>query len=112
MRTQKSKRQGKGEWNIQILKTTSYITITRLLISKLKMAILTMYEYVCRNAVVLPGDKKVEIKPARTVEEQVEMIMRHMEDLETVNVRVRGSEMTRGYMRALASERSDLRIDY
>ena len=76
------------------------------------MAILTMYEYVGRNAVVLPGDKKVEIEPSKTVEEQLEVIKSHIEDLERVNMRVRGSEQTKGYMRALASERSDLRIDY
>ena len=76
------------------------------------MAILTMYEYVCRNAVVLPGDLKVEIEQSKTVEEQLEVVMSHIEDLERVNLRVRGSELTRGYMRALASERSDLRIDY
>ena len=88
------------------------IVIYRLLISNLKMAILTMYEYVCRNAVVLQGDLKVEIEQSETVEEQLEVMMSHIEDLERVNMRVRGSEMTKGYIRALASERSDLRIDY
>ena len=84
----------------------------RLLISNLKMAILTMYEYVRRNAVVLPGDKKVEMKQSQSVDEQLEIVKNHIEDLERVNMRVRGSEMTKGYMRVLASERSDLRIDY
>ena len=46
------------------------------------------------------------------MEEQLEVIKSHIEDLERVNMRVRGSEQTKGYMRALASERSDLRIDY
>ena len=76
------------------------------------MAILTMYEYVGRNAVILPGDKKSEIKNSKSVDEQLEVIKNHIEDLERVNMRVRGSELTKGYMRALASERSDLRIDY
>ena len=84
----------------------------RLLISNLKMAILTMYEYVGRNAVVLPGDKKIDLKQSKSVDEQLEIVKNHIEDLERVNMRVRGSEMTRGYMRALASERSDLRVDY
>ena len=72
---------------------------------------MTMYEIVRRNAVVLPGDKKVEML-AKTVEEQLEVVMSHIDDLERVNMKVRASELTKGYMRALASERSDLRIDY
>ena len=76
------------------------------------MAIVTMYEYVCRNAVMLPGDRKSEMKVAKSVDEQLDVVKSHIEDLDRVNARVRGSELTKGYMRALASDRSDLRIDY
>ena len=106
-RSRRSEKGGKKLHNNKILSDSP-----RLLISNLKMAILTMYEYVRRNAVVLPGDKKVEMKQSQSVDEQLEIVKNHIEDLERVNMRVRGSEMTKGYMRVLASERSDLRIDY
>ena len=41
-----------------------------------------------------------------------QVIRNQIEDLVVVNTRVRGSEEPGGYIRALASERSHLRIDY
>ena len=42
----------------------------------------------------------------------IQVIRNQIEDLVVVNTRVRGSEEPGGYIRALASERSHLRIDY
>ena len=98
------------------------VTRKRMLISRLRMAIITMYQYVCRDAVVLPEDKKKDRKERHktspknqklhSVDEMMEVIKNHIEDLVMVISRVRGSEDPDGYILALDSARSHLRIDY
>ena len=127
------------------------MTRKRLLISRLRMAVVTMCENVRRDAVILPGDKRywhfmtiyiitfkmtrfddetVVPTPLKSIDEMMEVskdifnyinymhlliqkvIKNHIEDLVMVNSRVQGSEQPQGYIRALASEKSHLRIDY
>ena len=88
------------------------INLFRLLISNIKLAILNMYQYVLRRAILLPGDKKEEGDEENAVPEQLSSIIAHIEDLEMVNARVRVSDLSDGYMDPLASDKSELRLDY
>ena len=83
-----------------------------MLISNIKLAILNMHQYVCHRAVTLQGDKKEEGEVEKTVGEQLASIISHIEDLEVVNERVRNSDLTVGYLNPLASEKSEIRLDY
>ena len=72
-----------------------------------------MYQYVLRRAILLPGDKKEEGDDEnKAVPEQLSAIIAHIEDLEMVNARVRVSDLADGYMDPLASDKSELRLDY
>ena len=84
----------------------------RLLISNIKLAILNMYQYVIKRAILLPGDKKEDGEEEKPVGEQLSAIIAHIEDLEMVNKRVRESDHSAGYMEPLASDKSELRLDY
>ena len=44
------------------------------------------------------------MKVAKSVDEQLDVVKSHIEDLDRVNTTVRGYELTKGYMRALASD--------
>ena len=72
-----------------------------------------MHQYVLRRAILLPGDKREEgDEENRSVQEQLSAIFSHIEDLEKVNARVRVSDLSAGYMEPLASDKSELRLDY
>ena len=72
-----------------------------------------MNQYVLRRAILLPGDKKVEgDEDSKTIPEQLSTIISHIEDLEMVNARVQKSDLADGYMDPLASDKSELRLDY
>ena len=83
----------------------------RLLISNIKLAILNMHKYACRRAVALPGDKE-DAGGERALTEQLANIFSHIEDLGMVNTRVRESDLAQGYLDPLASDKSELRLDY
>ena len=83
-----------------------------MLISNIKLAILNMHQYVIRRAISLAGDKKEEGDEEKAVAEQLSAIIAHIEDLEMVNARGRDSDLSAGYMEPLASDKSELRLDY
>ena len=82
------------------------------MISNIKLAILNMHQYVLNRAVTLQGDKKEEVKEEKTVGEQLASIISHIEDLEVVNERVKNSDLAVGYLNPLASDKSEIRLDY
>ena len=52
------------------------VTRKRLLISRLRMAVVTMHRNVRRDAVILPGDKRLEdetVIPPRSIDEMMEV---------------------------------------
>ena len=71
-----------------------------------------MHQYVCNRAVTLQGDKKEEVLEYKTVGEQLASIISHIEDLEVVNERVMNSDLAVGYLNPLASDKSEIRLDY
>ena len=71
-----------------------------------------MHQYVLNRAVTLQGDKKEEVKEEKTVGEQLASIISHIEDLEVVNERVKNSDLAVGYLNPLASDKSEIRLDY
>ena len=72
-----------------------------------------MYQYVISRAILLPGDKKDEDDAEnKSVQEQLAAIIAHIEDLKMVNTRVRESDLSDGYIAPLASDKSELRLDY
>ena len=79
------------------------------MISRLRMAIVTMYQSVCREAVRLPGDRSNRLTntSTRTVDEMMDQIKNHIGDLEMVNRRVHESEEAGGYNRGLNSQNED-----
>ena len=44
--------------------------------------------------------------------DQLAAIIAHIEDLQVVNSRVKNSDLTEGYMNPLASDKSEIRLDY
>ena len=80
--------------------------LPRLLISRLRLAILTMFQSVCRDAVRLPGDTQEVRRKGDTVDEMMELIKNHIGDLVIVNSRVHGSEDAEGYNMGLLSLKS------
>ena len=82
------------------------------MISNIKLAILNMHQYVLNRAVTLQGDKKEEVQEEKTVGEQLASIISHIEDLEVVNERVKNSDLAVGYLNPLASDKSEIRLDY
>ena len=62
----------------------------------------------------MPGDRKDEVKTSSRDEvgQQLAAILDHIEDLQVVNTRVRESDMADGYLDPLASDKSELRLDY
>ena len=77
-----------------------------MLISRLRLAILTMFQSVCRDAVRLPGDSQEVIRKGDTVDEMMEFIKNHIGDLVRVNSRVQASEKADGYNMGLVSLKS------
>ena len=71
-----------------------------------------MHQYVLNRAVTLQGDKKEEVQEEKTVGEQLASIISHIEDLEVVNERVKNSDLAVGYLNPLASDKSEIRLDY
>ncbi|XP_023340055.1 cilia- and flagella-associated protein 73 [Eurytemora carolleeae] len=84
----------------------------KLLISNIKLAISNMHRYVLKRAVVVPGAPKETKTEELGVPEQLNTIIAHIEDLTVVNERVKKSDLGIGYLDPLASEASELRIDY
>ena len=84
----------------------------RLLISNIKLAILNMHHYVCKRAIILQGDKKEEGMDDKSVGEQLDSVISHIEDLKVVNERVANSDLAEGYLNPLASDKSEIRLDY
>ena len=70
------------------------------------MAILTMFQSVCRDAVRLPGDSQEVNRKGDTVDEMMEYIKNHIGDLVIVNSRVQASENANGYNMGLVSLKS------
>ena len=77
-----------------------------------RLAITNMAEYVATRDVVLPGDMEHSSTVQHGLSEQLRSILGHIEDLEVVKERVAKSDLTPGYMEPLASDKSDIRIDY
>ena len=77
----------------------------RLVISNIKLSILNMHKYANSRAVEVPGDREEEKTPLNN-------IMSHIEDLEMVVTREQKSDLEQGYLDALASDKSELRVDY
>ena len=74
-----------------------------------------MHQYVCHRAVSLQGDKKDqhdEKLQEKGIGDQLAAIIAHIEDLQVVNSRVQNSDLTEGYMNPLASDKSEIRLDY
>ena len=77
-----------------------------------RLAITNMAKYVATRAVLLPGDMEHGSTVQYGLSEQLRSILGHIEDMEVVKERVAKSDLTPGYMEPLASEKSDIRIDY
>ena len=96
-------------------KNINIYILYRLLISNIRLAILNMHQYVCHRAVSLQGDKKDqhdEKLQEKGIGDQLAAIIAHIEDLQVVNSRVQNSDLTKGYMNPLASDKSEIRLDY
>ena len=76
------------------------------MISRVRLAILTMFQSVCRDAVRLPGDNQEVTRKGDTVDEMMEFIKNHIGDLVVVNSRVHNSEDAEGYNMGLVSLKS------
>ena len=77
-----------------------------------RLAITNMAKYVATRAVLLPGDMEHGSTVQHGLSEQLRSILGHIEDMEVVKERVTKSDLTPGYMEPLASDKSDIRIDY
>ena len=77
-----------------------------------RLAITNMAKYVATRAVLLPGDMEHGSAVQHGLSEQLRSILGHIEDMEVVKERVAKSDLTPGYMEPLASDKSDIRIDY
>ena len=90
----------------------------QLLIANIKLSILTLWQYVLTKKVVLPGDRKTngeeqvsKDKPPG-LDEQLDAVTAHIEDLQVVIERVQAADDIEGYNDPLLSEISELRLDY
>ena len=75
-----------------------------MLVSNIKMSIENMHQYVSHMAVVLPNDKKKDIKEEVSVRDQLGSIDSHIKDLEVVRNRVRNSDMADKYLNPMRTE--------
>ena len=89
----------------------------QLLIANIKLSILTLWQYVLSKKVVLPGDRKSSEDQASKdkppgLEDQLDEVTAHIEDLQVVIDRVQAADDIEGYNDPLLSEISELRLDY
>ena len=85
----------------------------RLLISNINLAVQNMYNYVNKIAVILPHDKDQEEKKKNaTIEQQLEAVIAHIEDLVEVNNRVKQMDSADYYGDALPSKKNTIRLDF
>lgn len=93
----------------------------QLLIANIKLSILTLWQYVLTKKVVLPGDQRKssqdqEDQPSKDkppgLEDQLDEVTAHIEDLQVVIDRVQAADDIEGYNDPLLSEVSELRLDY
>ena len=90
----------------------------QLLIANIKLSILTLWQYVLTKKVVLPGDRKPNGEEQATkdrppgLDEQLDAVTAHIEDLQVVIERVQAADDIEGYNDPLLSEISELRLDY
>ena len=75
-----------------------------MLVSNIKMSIENMNCYVQRRAVVLPGDTITEVKENVSIDEQLESIESHIEDLEVVRNRVCNAVKAENYLNPMLTE--------
>eukprot|EP00095_Tigriopus_kingsejongensis_P011121 snap_masked-scaffold645_size120276-processed-gene-0.3 protein:Tk11121 transcript:snap_masked-scaffold645_size120276-processed-gene-0.3-mRNA-1 annotation:"xanthine dehydrogenase oxidase-like" len=87
-------------------------------IANIRTSILTLWQYVNSKKIQLANVPKItnkyglkKTKPTNDLENQLEGVKAHIEDLQVIISRVRRSEATQGYMSPLVSH-SELRLDY